>query len=50
MSQCVYCRYLIVGTIVGIIAIDVRELISYLLTVDSPGYYLLSVITFILAG
>ena len=50
MPQCVYCRYLIVGAIVGIIAIVARELISYLLPADSPGYYLLSVIIIYTGG
>ena len=50
MSQCVYCRYLVVGAIVGITAIVARELISYLLPADSPGYYLLSVIIIYTGG
>ncbi len=44
MSHGTYCRYLIVGAIVGIAAIFARELISYLLPADTPGYYLLSAI------
>ena len=50
ISQCVYCRYLIVGAIVGIIAIVARELLSYLLPADSPSYYLLSVIIIYTGG
>lgn len=50
MSKCVYCRYLVVGAVVGILAIVARELISYLLPADSPGYYILSVIIIYTGG
>ena len=50
MRKCIYCRYLVVGSVVGILAIVARELISYLLPADSPGYYILSVIIIYTAG
>lgn len=44
MSNKPYLRYLVVGGIVGLLAIVARELLAMLLPDDSPGYYLLSVI------
>jgi putative flippase GtrA len=39
-----YARFLVIGFIVGVIAIVLRELIGRALPADTPGYYSLSVI------
>ena len=45
-----YFRYLVVGGIVGLLAIAAREILAYVLPEDSPGYYLLSVIIIYAGG
>jgi putative flippase GtrA len=45
-----YFRYLVVGGIVGLLAIAARESLAYMLPDDSPGYYLLSVIIIYTGG
>jgi putative flippase GtrA len=39
-----YVRYFVVGAIVGVLTIGVREVFAYLLPADTPVYYALSVI------
>jgi putative flippase GtrA len=43
MLHCIYCKYFVIGSIVGIIAIAAREILVILLPSDTPAYYLLSV-------
>ena len=43
IQHCIYCKYFVAGSTVGIIAIVVREIIGILLPSDTPAYYLLSV-------
>ena len=44
MARCTYCKYLLVGAVVGIATIIAREIIAYILPADTPSYYLLSVV------
>jgi putative flippase GtrA len=45
-----YARFLLVGLVVGVIAVILRELISRALPADTPAYYSLSVIVVYAAG
>lgn len=47
--RCTYCKYFVIGAIVGVTAIVAREIIGFLLPADTPVYYMLSV-TFVYAG
>lgn len=42
--RCTYCKYFVIGSIVGVSAIVVREIIGILLPADTPAFYILSVI------
>jgi putative flippase GtrA len=42
-NQCTYCRYFVIGAVVGCLAILAREAIAALLPADTPVYYTLSV-------
>lgn len=42
--SCAYCRYFLIGSTVGALAIFAREILASLLPEDTLGYYLLSVI------
>lgn len=44
LGKYAYCRYFLIGSIVGIIAILGREIIGRMLPADTPVYYLFSVI------
>jgi putative flippase GtrA len=50
MTSRPYFKYLVVGGIVGLLAIAAREILAYMLPGDSPGYYLLSVIIIYAGG
>ena len=50
MTSRPYFRYLVVGGIVGLLAIAAREILAYMFPDDSPGYYLLSVIIIYAGG
>ena len=50
MTSRPYVRYLVVGGIVGLLAIAAREILAYMLPDDSPGYFLLSVISIYAGG
>ena len=42
--SCTYCKYFLIGSAVGALAIFAREILGFLLPADTPDYYLLSVI------
>lgn len=39
-----YLRYLVVGAVVGVLTIALRELFAFMLPADTPAYYALSVV------
>jgi len=43
-NECIYCRYFVIGSVVGCLALLAREVIAVLLPADTPIYYMLSVI------
>ena len=50
MTSRSYFRYLVVGGIVGLLAIVAREILAYMLQDASPGYYLISIIIIYAGG
>lgn len=48
--RCTYCKYFVIGSIVGVSAIIAREIIGILLPADTPAFYILSVILVYTAG
>lgn len=48
--SCTYCRYFIIGSVVGALAIFAREILASLFPADTPGYYLLSVVLVYIGG
>ena len=48
--HCIYCKYFLVGAVVGITAILVREVIAFLLPADTPFFYGLSVVLVCIGG
>lgn len=48
--RCRYCRYFVIGTIVGVLAIVAREAIMILLAKDTPAYYASSVVVVYVGG
>jgi len=43
-TNCIYCRYFVVGAIVSVTAIVAREIIGFMLPSDTQIYYVLSVL------
>jgi putative flippase GtrA len=48
--RCRYCRYFVIGAIVGVLAIVAREAIMILLAKDTPAYYAGSVVVVYVGG
>jgi putative flippase GtrA len=48
--RCTYCRYFLIGSMVGAVAIFAREILASLFPADTPGYYLLSVTLIYIGG
>ena len=42
--RCIYCKYFLVGSLIGCTAIAAREFVSILLPSDTPAFYLASVV------
>ena len=45
-----YLRYIIVGAVVGVLTILLRELFALILPADTPAYYALSVVMAYMVG